>query len=273
MKLSKRFPEKRVLITGAGSGLGRALAEHFARDGWRVGIADVNEAAMGGTARLVEQLGGEPLVRQCNVTVDEDMSALATGIKKHWGGVDIVINNAGVSGGGTVTSTSTEDWRWMLEINLLGVVRGCREFVPMLTKQGGGHIVNIASFAGIANIPAMASYNVAKAGVIALSETLRAELDGTGVGISVVCPSFFKTNLMTGFRSNIPGQQGWAERVMEKSPITAADVAAKIARAAEKEQFMVLTHKPTKAQYHLKRLAPERYFRELLKQVNKFQRR
>src|SRR5690606_37851261 len=132
-------------------------------------------------------------------------------------GVDLVINNAGVSGGGPVLTTSLEDWAWMININLLGVVRGCRLFGAILAEQGEGHIVNISSFAGLAGAPNMASYATAKAGVVALSEGLRAELHGSGIKVSVVCPSFFATNLLDGFRAPDASSHALAERFMQEA--------------------------------------------------------
>jgi NAD(P)-dependent dehydrogenase (short-subunit alcohol dehydrogenase family) len=121
-----------------------------------------------------------------------------------WDGVDIVINNAGVASAGTVADTSLEDWRWTLNSNFMGVVRGTRAFLPVLLRQGQGRIVNIASFAGIANAPSMGAYSASKAAVISLSETLRAELalSAVGIKVSVVCPAFFKTSLMTTARAS-----------------------------------------------------------------------
>ena len=113
------------------------------------------------------------LALPCDVTSEESVAAAAKRLQQDWGGVDVLVNNAGVATAGTVLDSPLEQWRWVLDINLLGCVRGARAVIPMLTAQRSGHIVNIASFAGIANPPAMASYNAAKAAVISLSETLR----------------------------------------------------------------------------------------------------
>lgn len=261
------FAEKRVAITGGASGLGLALAQCYGRAGWRVAIGDIHTERLAESAETIRQTGAEVITALCDVRSDEEVQAFADQCQAQWGGVDVIINNAGVSSGGTVADTSMDDWHWTLDIDLYGVVRGCRSFVPLLREQGQGYVINIASFAGIANIPDVAAYNVAKAGVISLSESLRAEELDNGIGVSVVCPSFFQTNLMETFRSNVPGQKAWVENVMRKMPLTADDVAERIMQAMQNDEFLVLPHPIARKQYHIKRLAPEVYFKMLMKQI------
>lgn len=260
--MSRQFPEKRVVITGAGSGLGRSLALRFAREGWRVAIADLNEARMQETLGLVEQAGGSGLAQRCDVCSANEFSALAERVRQAWGGADVLVNNAGIATGGSVVESRYEDWQRVLDINLMGVVRGCKSFVPMMLAQKSGHVVNIASFAGIASPPNMASYNVAKAAVISLSESLRAETIDEGVDVSVACPSFFKTNLTESITA--PSDQ-WMKRftevVMERSKVSAEDVADDIFRAVHEGRFMVITHDDARMQWRLKRAAPEFFYR------------
>jgi NAD(P)-dependent dehydrogenase (short-subunit alcohol dehydrogenase family) len=126
---------------------------------------------------------------RCDVTRLADVRSLAEACT---GAVDLVVNNAGVGAGGRIGELSIEDWRWT-DVDLYGVIHGCHVFVPILREQGRGHVLNVASAAGLLCAPHMAAYNVAKAGVVALSETLAAELAGSGVGVTVLCPTFFKT--------------------------------------------------------------------------------
>ncbi|MGH8453705.1 MAG: SDR family NAD(P)-dependent oxidoreductase, partial [Nevskiales bacterium] len=181
-----------------------------------------------------------------------------------------LVNNAGIATGGSVVESHYEDWQRALDINLMGVVRGCKTFVPILLAQKAGHVVNIASFAGIASPPNMASYNVAKAGVISLSESLRAETIDEGVDVSVACPSFFKTNLTESVQA--PGDEWlkkFTENVMARSRVTAEDVADDIFRAVHDGRFMVITHDDARMQWRLKRAAPEFFYkmvRDKLKQ-------
>ena len=272
---------KRVFITGAGSGLGKALALRFAADGWQVAVTDVDLAAATQTLAEVTAAGGSGFADVCNVTSEESFAAIAARLQREWNGVDLLVNNAGVATKGTVAESTLEQWQWVLNINLLGCVRGARAIIPLLTAQGSGHIVNIASFAGIANPPAMASYNAAKAAVISLSETLRHELEPHGVGVSVVCPSFFKTNLIATSRQASPEQGNEpspqmdriVQRLMEKASITADSVAADIFDAVRERRFLVLVNADDKRQVLLKRVSPEFYFRMVQKATAKFMRK
>lgn len=251
----KRFKGKRIAITGAASGLGRALALRFAREGWSVCIADIHMERAVEVSREVEQLGGQALVFECNISKPEDFENLAKHLESEWGGVDILVNNAGISSSGSLQESSYEEWQRLLDINLMGVVRGCKVFTPLLAKQGQAHIVNVASFAGIASAPGMVTYNVAKAGVISLSESLRHELTADNIGISVVCPAFFPTNLMESM--NKEETKALVTKLMRRSGVTAEDVADHIYKGIENKDFMLITHKDARIQYSMKRLSPD----------------
>ncbi len=256
---------RRVLITGAGSGLGRAIALHYAQQGAEIACTDRDLASAKVTLAEVISKGGSGLALTLDVTQEADFVAARERLQKDWGGVDIVVNNAGVATAGDIDAAPISDWEWVININLLGVVRGCKTFAPMLKAQQSGHIVNIASFAGIANPPGMGSYNASKAAVVAVSETLRHELAEFGVGVTVVCPAFFPTNLMNSARVQQPGTVAMVNKFMKKSGVTAEDVAAQIGRAVTKREFLVLTHKDTRVQALLKRIAPQQFFRQMQK--------
>lgn len=266
-----RLVGKRVAITGAGSGLGRAMAIAFAQRGWRVAVTDRDLAGADETLRQLTAAGGSGWTHPLDVTRAEDFAQLAERLKAEWGGVDVLVNNAGVATTGTVLNSPPEQWRWVIDINLMGCVRGAQALAPLMTAQRDGHIVNVASFAGIANPPALASYNVTKAAVISLSETLRFEMAVHGVGVSVACPSFFKTRLVETSRAQAPSEGGDAAsvkrmesitgRLMEKAVVTAEDVAHDIVTAVMDDRFLVITHRDARQRYHLKRLMPEVYFR------------
>lgn len=250
----------RVFITGAASGLGRALALRYARAGWRVAVADVNRARSRETAGRVRDAGGEALVLRCDITSDDEVAAAADGVHRRWGGLDVLVNNAGVAAAGTVADTPMETWEWMIRINLLGAVRVCQAFLPMLREAGRGHVVNIASAAGFVQMPGMACYNVAKAGMIALSETLRNEEAGFGVGVTVVCPSFFATNLMESFQGPEEARDA-AARLMSRSRLDADGISDAVYRAVQRREFLVFGHREAQVAYHLKRLMPEFFSR------------
>ena len=261
--------QQRILITGAGSGLGLALAQQLARGGAKIACVDIDEARAKEAAASLT--GDGHWAAKADIAKYDDWAAVAARTEAEWGGVDVLVNNAGVSSGGNVADTTLDDWQWMLDINLLGVVRGCKAFIPMLTATANhGRIVNIASFAGIASAPGMAAYNVAKAGVISLSESLRAELDDAGIGVTVVCPAFFKTNLLETFRSPSPAQKAMVEKFMTRSHVTADDVAADIVAAMHDDKFLVITHKGARRQALMKRIMPELYFKKLIEVTRGF---
>jgi NADP-dependent 3-hydroxy acid dehydrogenase YdfG len=264
---------RRVLITGAGSGLGRALAFRYAEAGWRVACADIQMQRAEETVGLITGFGIGAMAIQVDVGNDDSFEGLRDQVLTAWEGVDLVINNAGVSAGGSVLTAPMDDWHWMLNINLLGVVRGCRLFGPVLIEQGEGHIVNIASFAALAGAPGMATYSTAKAGVLAVSEGLRADLEGSGVRVSVVCPSFFQTNLLEGFRAPDARSLKLAQSLMRDARDTAADIAEAIYRGVERGEFLILPSAEVRTRWRLKRWFPEIYFRKLLQQMRSYESR
>jgi NAD(P)-dependent dehydrogenase (short-subunit alcohol dehydrogenase family) len=247
---------ERVFITGGASGLGKALALKYAQRGSQVCIGDINPDRGAEVARQIEAAGGRALYRHCDVRQVGDLEAIRDALQQQWGGVDVVINNAGVADAGSIEDTSLADWEWILDINLLGVVRGCKVFTPVMRKQHTGTIVNIASAAGLMMAPLMDSYNVSKAGVIALSETLRHELVDTGIHVVCACPAFFQTNLASSIRSPMNGIQQSVNKLMKHSKIGADDVAQAIVDAVRDRQFWVMPHQRERHLWHLKRYAP-----------------
>ncbi len=254
---------KRVVITGAASGLGEALALGYAADGWRVAVTDLDQAACERTAERVAAAGGTPLPLVCDVRQAGDLRQLAARLEQDWEGVDVVINNAGVAGGGPFVDVPLEDWDWLLDINLMGVVRGCHAFAPMMIRQGGGHLVNVASMAGLLAPPGMAHYNVSKAGVVALSESLRAELDAHGIAVSVACPSYFRTNLLDSFRGPDERPRKIVEKFFASGKLTAEQVAAHIREGVAAGRFLLLPHPDGRTAWRIKRFLPPLYFREM----------
>lgn len=258
-----KFPKKRIMITGAGSGLGRAMALEFARLGWKICVSDINMERADETLGLVKKNGGEGFTALCDVTKPDQLDTLAETLVSQWGGVDIIVNNAGVAAAGYMEKIPLETWDWILNVNLKSVIYGCRTFIPILEKQGGGHIVNVASNAGIASLPEMSCYNVTKAGVIALSETLRAELKPKNIGVTVVAPTFFKTNLMDQFKSPDERQKKMADTFFKKSKTTAQDVARHVVKSVKKDKLYTITQLDGKFVWLSKRLTPETYFNVL----------
>ena len=261
---------KRIFITGGASGLGRAIAFKYAKQGYQVCIGDVNEQRGLATIEALSALGCNAFYQACDITQIEDLEQAKNELIARWGGVDIVVNNAGVAGtAGAIEDISLEDWHWVLNINLMGVARGCKTFTPLFKQQGSGYFVNIASAAGLINAPQMSSYNASKAGVISLSETLKFELEKFNIGISVVCPAFFKTNLTESMKSTIDGVTQKIAKIMSKSTVTADDVANDIYASVNQKSFWVLSHKPEKKLWLLKRYLPSIFEHIMKKQLAK----
>jgi NAD(P)-dependent dehydrogenase (short-subunit alcohol dehydrogenase family) len=225
----------RVLVTGAASGLGAALTSAFRARGDEVLATDVT----GGDLTL-------------DITSDGDWAAALEHVEGTWGGLDMLVNNAGVAGGGRLDVATMDEWEWITNINLFGVVRGTRTFVPLFKRQRSGHIVNIASLAGLVHPAGMASYNAVKAAVVALTETTGHELAGYGVRASVVCPSYFRTNLMSSLRGADEQLSGVVAHLVRSSPITADDIAAAVLEGLDSGDELIVPDQPARDAYALK---------------------
>lgn len=248
-----------AVVTGAASGIGRALAERFAAEGMRLALADVEAAPLAGVARALEAAGAEVLALETDVADAEAVEALARRTLERFGAVHLVCNNAGVGTGGPLWEVSLEDWRWVVGVNLWGVVHGIRAFVPHLVAQDEGHVVNTASLAGLVTPPGMGVYNATKHAVVALSETLRGDLRlaGARVGVSVLCPGFVRTRIFEAERNRPAGaparsaaETAERDRLLTQvlaSAMAPEEVASRVLEAVREERFWVFTHPETRA--------------------------
>ncbi len=262
--------QNRMMITGAGSGLGREIALRWARDGWRLALADVNEAGLAESLKLVREAGGDGFTQRCDVRDYSQLTALAQSCEEKFGGIDVIVNNAGVASGGFFGELSLEDWDWQIAINLMGVVKGCKAFLPLL-ERSKGKIVNIASMAALMQGPAMSNYNVAKAGVVALSESLLVELALVEVGVHVVCPSFFQTNLLDSFRGPSPEMKHQVGKLLESSPISAADIADYIHDEVANVSLLILPHEQARMAWWITQQNPQAIYDEMTAMAGKMQ--
>jgi NAD(P)-dependent dehydrogenase (short-subunit alcohol dehydrogenase family) len=266
-KLARRYPQKRVLVTGATSGMGEALALQFARGGFRVAVASRNPAKVEATCEQVRAAGGDPLPVSLDVTRAADFEAAVAQVDAAWGGLDILINNAGVITAGKVADLGPEVWEQSLNTDLWSVIHGCRLFLPLLEKAGGGHIANVASAAGLLAGPDVASYNVAKAGVVSLSETLNVELADSNIDVTVSCPTVFKSHLIDREGHEGDTVEGVTARgltrEMETTSVSSDDVALHLLRAMARRRMYSLPQWDAKIQWLLCRLFPET-FRKLI---------
>jgi len=238
---------KTVVITGAASGLGRAFSLAWAAKGWKVGILDIDMEGADETREMVAEAAGMGEVFQCNVRSLEEVEAAAEHFYDLWGEVGVLVNNAGVGSGGAVGEIPMEHWEIVMEIDLWGVVYGCHAFIPRMKAQGGGHIVNVASAAGLFSAPRFAPYNVSKAAVVSLSQTLKSELAPFAIGVTVVCPPVVKTAILDNTLEmageidyDIEHEEKLIRTALENSRITPGDVAEKTMKAVEKNRLYVV---------------------------------
>jgi len=255
---------KVAVVTGGGSGLGRELSLCCAQRGMKLVLADVDAPGMAETERLVKEKhpGIETVCWPLDVSQLDQVEALANFVQERFGGTHLLFNNAGVGSAGPIWESTAKDWQWVLGVNLLGVAWGIKAFVPRMLKQGKGHIVNTASAAGWMNGPGAGIYNVSKCGVVAMSESLVADLKDVGgnIGVSVVSPAFFPTPMLKNSQTLRPQDASEAplsdiaqkrkeqtHYAMQNGKVSAAQIAEVTLRAVEENRFYVFPHPKIKA--------------------------
>ena len=255
------FKGKTAVITGAGSGFGLALARIGASLGMQLVLIDVQQDTLEAASAEMQAAGAQTLALRLDVSNAAQMEAMADSVKSRWGAPHLVFNNAGVGSGGLIWENTTQDWDWVLGVNLMGVVHGVRLFTPMMLEAAAqdaawqGHIVNTASMAGLLNPPNMGVYNVSKHAVVALSETLYQDLRlVTGqIGASVLCPYFVDTGISQSFRNRPADMEGKPTRSQQvqhamiskavaSGKVSAAEVAQLVFDAVANNQFYIYSH-------------------------------
>lgn len=255
-QLSKKYPKKRAFITGAASGLGFALCEELAKDGWTIGMSDINLAALEIAAEKIKRQGASTLTYTFDVSNRVKYKEVCEHFLQEVGGIDLLVNNAGVGDAGYTEEYSLENWEWLLGINLMGVVNGCHYFISTFKKQRSGHIINIASAAAFSSLPRMAAYNVSKAGVLSFSEGLDAEAYPYDVRVSVVMPTFFKTQVMQYSRGDIESVE-LSRLLFATTELTPEKVAQTVLKRSGKNKFHIILPANAKFIYWLKRYFPK----------------
>ncbi|MGB1580918.1 MAG: SDR family NAD(P)-dependent oxidoreductase [Nevskiales bacterium] len=251
-----------AVVTGAGSGIGRSFALEIARRGGRVVCADINEFAAQETVKQIKARRGEAWAVACDVGSADAVEKLAKTAKQKLGCTpDLVINNAGIgTGGSNIGDCSLDDWRATVDVNMWGVIHGCHFFTNSMREQGYGGIINVCSTASFAAAPKMGAYNTTKAAVLALSETLAAELHGSGVHVTALCPTFVKTNIVRDGR--ISGQSSkLGELAMAWTGVSPDKVVRKTLNALDRNQLYVLPQLDARTVWRLKRFTPVSYTR------------
>ena len=260
----KPFGNKLVVVTGAGSGIGRATALGFAANGARIVAADLDLAAATSASELITARGGTAHARQADVSVAADMERFANWVRTEVGVPDVVVNNAGIAIVGPLLAHTEQDWQRIIGVNLLGVVRGCRLFGAQMAERGtGGHLVNIASAASFAPSASLGAYATTKAAVRMLSECLRAELADAGIQVTAICPGFTNTPIARSARLvGVPADH--QERVQEamaqalrRRRFPPQKVARAVLLAVLRDRAVVPVNAEAKIAYALSLAAPQ----------------
>ena len=254
----KNFQGKVAVITGGASGLGRAMADRFAREGMRIVLADVEPDALARAETEMKAAGAKVIGVRTDVSKAADVEALAQKTLSAFGAVHLLANNAGVAEGGSVWDNTVADWEWVLGVNMWGVIHGVRVFTPIMLEQGSeGHIVNTASVAGLISPPGMGIYCVSKHAVVTLSECLHHDLaqKTDKLKCSVLCPAYVPTGIADSGRNRPAALKetrhksaadlaldASLKKAVESGKLSAADVAQKVYEAVREERFYILTH-------------------------------
>lgn len=252
--------QSRAVITGSGSGIGKALALELARRKGLIVCSDISLQAAEQTAREVRAEGGEAWAVACDVSDLAQVEALAQQAQELLPQpLNLVINNAGIGiGGQKIGDVPIADWTWTININLWGVIHGCHVFTPLLKGQPAAGIINVASTAAFSAAPLMGPYNATKAAALAISETLAAELSETNVQVTALCPTLVKTNIAANGR--ITGDSGALfNRLMDRFGMSAEQVARITLNGLDRGQLYVMPQLDAKLIWRLKRLLPSGY--------------
>ena len=234
--------QKVAVVTGGASGIGRACALAMAGKGAEVVVADVNQQRTADVVHELEALGVRALGVPCDVSRDGELERLAERVLAEVGRADLLMNNAGVVLGGPVERIPMQDWEWIVNINLLGPVRGVRAFLPHMLERGSGYVVNTASFAGlVAHNPLTIPYDTTKHGVVGFSAGLALYLKPRGIGVSVLCPGYVATNLPENYRFRGLEEDAVGPGRMPDAVVTPEEVAENVVAAVEAERFLILS--------------------------------
>ena len=249
------FQGKVAVVTGAASGIGLAVTERFVAEGMKVVMADVEQGALDREVKRLSEEGGDVLGVICDVRDTEAVQNLADRTLEHYGAVHVVFNNAGVAPGGPMLETTPQDWRWIVDVNVLGVAYGVTTFGPIMKEAGEGHIINTASEAGHVSSAVLGMYTATKHAVVGLSESLYRELEETGVSVHCLCPNLVNTGIFHSERNRDDGAEMTAAQTATMAPlreaisemgITPTQVAADVVEAMKQDRFWIFTHDITK---------------------------
>jgi NAD(P)-dependent dehydrogenase (short-subunit alcohol dehydrogenase family) len=252
-----------AFVTGGAGGIGLSMAQAFAAGGMKVMIADIEANALEAAVESLRKITPDIAGTRCDVADAESVERAAQATFAAFGNVHVVCNNAGVAAGGGIDHISLDNWRWVIDVNLMGVLHGVRSFLPHIRAHGeGGHIVNTASMAGMQGGLGFSPYGASKFAVVSMSEGLHIQLKPHGIGVSVLCPSYVRTKIGESGR-NRPERYGVSQPLDPSSPAAAmvaeiaknlqagldpADVAARVIAAIRDDQLYIFTHPGMRAE-------------------------
>jgi NADP-dependent 3-hydroxy acid dehydrogenase YdfG len=260
--LNSRFPRKRAFITGAGSGLGLAMAQQLAEQRWSLGLFDMNTESLAAAEGMLSGAGVTVQAYPGDVTQADELTVAINSYSQSAGGLDVMINNAGVPCAGNIMEVTSEQWRWIIDINVMGMVHGCRAAIPHLQLNGRSLLLNIASAAAFVSMPDAGPYNVTKAAAVSLSETLVMELREKNIQVSVAMPGFFRTELLKNYRGSAEALATGRD-MMSKSGISADDMARDILIAAAAGKTYIVLPRQYLLLWRFKRWLPEFFLKKL----------
>jgi NAD(P)-dependent dehydrogenase (short-subunit alcohol dehydrogenase family) len=245
---------KKVLLSGAASGIGRALALRLANEGADLFLVDIDEPGMNTTADGCRALGVQVLTRRCDMSQPREVSSAVAAVLAQWGGVDILVNNAGITYYGKTDRMSDEHWDRVLQIDLLSHLQFTRELLPSLLARPESHVVNLSSVFGLIGVPKLSAYCTAKFGMVGFSESLRREYGREGLGVTAICPGFVRTNLFT----NAPLEKKVENHKIPPRAVTTTPerVANAAVRAIYRNKAVVVLEPFARFMYWMKRFTP-----------------
>lgn len=237
----RRLEGQRSVVTGGGAGIGRAIARRFAEEGARVLVADVDASA---AERVAAEIGGEALARGADVTRSEEVRALVEHAVEELGGLDVMVNNAGVGVAATAPQTEEAEWDRLMEVNLKGTFLGMKYAIPAIRDSGGGSVINMSSIAALVGLPERAAYSAAKGGIYSLTRAAAMDHVGEGVRVNCIVPGTVDTPWVQRITSGYEDPEGAREAMKARQPhgrlVTAEEIAAMAAYLASEEAASVV---------------------------------
>lgn len=264
------FKGKTALVTGAASGLGRELAIAFAREKAVVLMADIDEAGLAETSMMLAGMGAENRSYTVDVSARGQVASMAARVREEFGGLDVLVNNAGVFVWADIVDTTIEDWEWLIGVNLWGPIHTISAFLPGMIARGCGHIVNVASLGGLVTMPTLAGYSTTKFGVVGLTETMQHELKPLGISITLVCPGNVRTPIIDHIVVRGYDRKKLTKMSYGVMPRMRADkAAAVILDGVKRGRAMVVLTPTAHLMWYVKRLSPALYRAALGKPMHK----